>query len=425
MQALVILVVLGLVFYVVWSYLARNKNPKARLGPDGTNVREPETFVVHHEGKGQGLDIANTALKERTEHLSRDLPGDTHQVRTPVPGRDMIRMSSPPSDVSRYGDEKVAPGATPGQPGAESKEKVLTVGPIGSRPGTPEEPGSPYGKGRRVTDNHRDVELAEDLLPSMGLRQRRVSHDMAASPSTTGREPGYGLGATAPGETDGEGGAGRQGLQNLSEDDDEVHRTESRRVIQFRGRMKTRHNSDAISFSPDPLWESEMGEEFDWGGLHERTPLPANYGEDATMLLVRNPRSLYVYWERTGYGDENLKAMLGEGEYYLTTPCLRVFDVSSGAFPGQAGGTAWTIDVGEQDDHWFINDGVEPGREYVVSYERRTRDGRYFLMSRSFPVRTPHDAPAPDAMWDVTSGMLYRLFVTQPGGQHHPGSKWK
>ncbi|HWI51144.1 MAG TPA: hypothetical protein VNT01_03255, partial [Symbiobacteriaceae bacterium] len=150
MTALAFLGVLGLVFSAVWTYLARHKGPKAKLGSDGTNVREPETFVVHHEGKGQGLDIANTALKERTENLRQDLPGETHTIKAPVPGRDMIRMSSPPSDVSHYGDVKVAPGATPGEPGAESKEKVLSEGPVGSRPGTPEEPGSPYGKGRRV-----------------------------------------------------------------------------------------------------------------------------------------------------------------------------------------------------------------------------------------------------------------------------------
>ena len=166
MTGFVFLVVIALVFAVIWINLARRPGPKAKIGPDGTNVRNPETFVVHHEGKGQGLDIANTALKERTENLSRDLPGDAHKVKAAIPGRDMTRLDAPPSDVSKYGDEKVAPGAVPGQPGGETKEKVLTEGPVGSRPGTPEEPGTPFAKGRRVTDTHRDVELAEEVLPA-------------------------------------------------------------------------------------------------------------------------------------------------------------------------------------------------------------------------------------------------------------------
>jgi hypothetical protein len=408
MTALVYLLVIGLVFAVAWNWLNRNRNPRAKLGPDGTNVREPETFVVHHEGKGQGLDIANTALKERTENLSRDLPGEGHEVHAPVPGRDLVRLSDPPSDVSRYGDEKVAPGATPGQPGAETKEKVLMEGPKGSRPATPEEPGSPYAKGRRVTDNHRDVELAADLLPATEPGQkRRLGRDMAATPTDDGHEPGYGLGKTAAGHG---------------------------RVVMFRGRLDRQAKAGAeaeeteIAFNPDPDW-AEMGEDLDWSPLFEEVALPPNWGEDATVVMVRNPRSLYVYWERAGYGDENLRATLGEAEFNRTIPCLRVYDVASGAWPGQPGSRVFSIDVNDFADHWFVNDGVEPGCEYIVSYGRRTPDGRYYLLSHSVPVRTPQEAPAPESL--ARAGMLYQYYVRQPGGgqtgqdPHHPGSQWR
>jgi hypothetical protein len=192
-------------------------------------------------------------------------------------------------------------------------------GPKGSRPATPEEPGSPYAKGRRVTDNHRDVELAADLLPGTEQGQkRRLGRDMAATPTEDGHEPGYGLGKTA--------GHGR--------------------VVMFRGRLERQAGAGAepeetedaeIAFSPDPTW-AEMGEDLDWSPLFEEIALPPNWGEDATVVMVRNPRSLYVYWERAGYGDENLKATLGDAEYSRTIPCLRIYDVASGAWPGQPGG---------------------------------------------------------------------------------------
>lgn len=411
MTALIFLVVLGLVFAVVWINLAKNANPRAKLGPDGTNVREPETFVVHHEGKGQGLDIANTALKERTEELNRDLPGDTHKIKTPVPGREMVRMDAPPSDVSKFGDEKVAPGAEP-------KEKVLTEGPIGSRPGTPEEPGSPYAKGRRVTDNYREHELAAELLPEMG-RRGRMDRDMAASPSTNGQEPGYGLGKTAPGETDGEGGpADDRGFLMAHQGVAGVTGSENRgKVIRFRTRSEDDPNlADEVDFQPDASWAGEFAEDVDWSALHEHGPLPqAAPGEDAVVAMVRNPRSLYVYWEKDGFGDENLKDMLGEA-WRQTEPVLRVFDVTSGAHPGQTGGDSFTIKVGESDDHWFVNEGIEPGHRYVVSYERRTQDGRYFLISHSSPVQVPHaDAADPN--------LLYQLYGRQPGSWS--GSPWR
>lgn len=413
MTALWFVLVLALVFAAVWMYLGRNPNPRAKLGPDGTNVRDPETFVVHHEGKGQGLDIANTALKERTEDLRRDLPGDGHKVKAPVPGRDMVRMSAPPSDVSKYGDQKVAPGAEP-------KEKVLMEGPPGSRPETPEEPGSPYAKGRRVTDNHRDVELAADLLPDVYPGQgRRTERDMAVSPSTNGQEPGYGLGKTAHNSTDGEGGFGDPDLANYTEGDLPAggRRPQRGRVIQFRARTGDRPTEagEEIAFEPDPTWADEVeGEpvgaftEDDFTDLDLDPYSHYGYGEDQTVALVRNPRSLYVYWERAGHGDENLSAIMTEDEWKQAEPCLRVYNVTSGAYPGREGGHTFDLGVSELESHYFINSGIEPGQEYIVAYGRLLADGQFYLISQSEKVATPHDSPAgePD--------MLYRLYGRRP-----------
>lgn len=286
-------------FAVIWVFFARRPGPRAKIGPDGTNVREPETFVVHHEGKGQGIDISNTALKERTEEFRRDLPGDAHKIKTPIPGRSMTQMESPPSDVSKYGDVKVAPGATPGIPGAETKETVLTKGPIGSRPETPEEPGSPGALGRRVTDNHRDVELAADLHPAMTPGAAHGNKRRAASPSTNGQEPGYGLGRTGPGETDGESGEG---------DDEHANRS--------------------------------------WGALDEDAPLPdATLREEGIVAMVRNPRSLYTYWGETGSSEG------GQNAYH----CLKVSDLTTGK--------SYLVPISADDDHWFINEGIEPGHQ--------------------------------------------------------------
>lgn len=435
-MAWIIILGMALVFALIWIKLARNTGPRAKIGPDGTNVREPETFVVHHEGKGQGLDIANTALKERTEHVRRELPGDAHTVKTKVPGRDLIRMDEPPSDLSRYGDEKVAPGAVPGMPHAESKEKVLSEGPKGSRPETPEEPGSPYAKGRRVTDNHRDVELAADLLPDVFPGQhRRTPRDMAASPSTTGQEPGYGLGRTAPGGTDGEGGEGDDDGANyypeeqpeLTDDIPDIPdgnmptaAADLPRVVPFRPggnatayTFEVEDGSTPVEFVPDPSWSGTAAP--DWSALQEEVPLPEQYGEDAVVAMVRNPSSLYVYWERSGFGEENLRSLLGS-EWRQSVPVLRVFDVTSGAHPGQSGGHSWEIQVGETDDHWFINEGIQPSRRYVVSYERRTPDGQHYLISHSAPVQTPAQGPAQQSE-------LYARYGRQP--DNWTGSPWR
>lgn len=495
MTALAFLVVIGLVFAVSWIYLANRPNPRAKIGPDGTNVRSPESFVVHHEGKGQGLDIANTALKERTENPSRELPGNQDRIQAPVPGRDLVTMDTPPSDVSKYGDQKVAPGAVPGDAekvaggpvprggGGETKSKVLTEGPVGSRPGTPEEPGSPYAKGRRVTDNHRDIETSAELLanpyPGTG---RSAGRDMAASPSTNGQEPGYGLGRTAPGTTDGEGGRGSGDHAN------QFSRPKGR-VVAFPGRagdhtrgsvpgagraegvpdgpgpepdpdpaeeedidltsplpdpeMKHRrgHSGTAVAEPPSAKGGSalaasgsrsdlgseqthpsvrfnyemagEMAEEpEDWSALAEEIPYPISYGEDVTVALIRTPRSAYVYWDRGGPGEADLRDRLGEAEYGRSIPVLRVWE---------NGVLRHTIDVHDHDDHWFVHEGLEPGHSYVFSYERRTSGGLFYKLSQSGPIEMPHDQPT-----GQTPSELLRYFGNEgrPGGTA-AGSLWR
>jgi len=335
-------------FAVIWVFLARRPGPRAKIGPDGTNVRDPETFVVHHEGKGQGIDISNTALKERTEEFSRDLPGDAHKIKAPIPGRSMTQMEAPPSDISKYGDVKVAPGATPGIPSADTKETVLTKGPIGSRPETPEEPGSPYALGRRVTDVHRDVELAADLNPSLRPGTGRKDSRRAASPSSNGQEPGYGLGRTRPGQTDGEGGNGDE------EDDDPGDISE--------GEMP------ATKFSRGRSWDA----------LHDEARLPdATLCEEGIVAMVRNPRSLYAYWGETGPNQA------GQNAYH----CLKVSDLTTGK--------SYLVPVSAGDDHWFINEGVEPGHRYIVSQGWQIPNGDFIERAASDPVETPPDTASP------------------------------
>jgi hypothetical protein len=415
-MAIIFLIVLALVFALVWTYLGRRPHPPAKLGPDGTNVREPETFVVHHEGKGQGIDIANTALKQRTEHPRKDLPGEAGKIKAPIPGRDLVQMEAPPSDISKYGSEKVAPGTVSGSekvahgpaPGrVESKETVLTQGPEGSRPSTPEEPGSPHAKGRRVTDTHRDVELAAEVLPSLSPGHR-MSNRQAVSPSTNGQEPGYGLGRTAPGETDGEGGYGQnpQRVIGVGREGDWGPSVEGAEYSdEFgtagEGAGVPEDGDESITFQTAPTLTGEL-------------PVPDAYGEDRVIALVRNPRSLYVYWEPAGFGDENLREMLGEEAWRRSRPVLRVYDLDSGAYPGQVGGRKLTVQVGEHDDHWFIQEGIQPGNRYIVAYERETADGDVYLLSHSHPVQMPQDGPA-------GSNPLYQLYggtawAGSPGG---------
>lgn len=67
------------ILFRVLGWARRGQNPgraddgpgrQAVLGPDGTNRRPPESYVIHHEGKGEGMDAANAARLEAAEELA-------------------------------------------------------------------------------------------------------------------------------------------------------------------------------------------------------------------------------------------------------------------------------------------------------------------------------------------------------------------
>lgn len=160
----------------------------------------------------------------------------------------------------------------------------------------------------------------------------------------------------------------------------------------------------AIIFRPDFEVGEELGADDAWSLLHDHDDLPAAYDEDIVTAIVRNPRSLYIYWELAGDGEESLRRMLGSTEYKRSVPCLRVFDLTAN--------TEFTIDVSDHDDHWFLH-GLLPQHRYAVAFGRRRPDGRFYLIARSAPVSTPPESPeAPPER----SQLLYRRIAQAVGG---------
>lgn len=103
-------------------------NP-AVLGPDQTAVNPPESYVIHHEGKGQGMDIANKALKELTRHLTPDAPGPAG-VRAKVPGRAAVVEEDLTGTAARESGEPQRDGQGPG---GANRDGILDDGTAGRR----------------------------------------------------------------------------------------------------------------------------------------------------------------------------------------------------------------------------------------------------------------------------------------------------
>jgi hypothetical protein len=140
---------------------------------------------------------------------------------------------------------------------------------------------------------------------------------------------------------------------------------------------------------------------------HEPEPvfehLPAGYGGNKIVLMVRDPHWLYSYWE---IQEERVNDALTEnrlsGSPYQTI--LRVYTGAEGAYHD--------MDVEGLANNWYLNVG-QPNTDVFVDFGLRVQE-RFIPLVRSNGVRTPRDGMSEvvDEQWmtlEEESLMMYAL----------------
>ena len=122
-------------------------------------------------------------------------------------------------------------------------------------------------------------------------------------------------------------------------------------------------------------------------------PLPAGYGIDLIILQVRDPQTLYAYWELKPSTVAQGRKKLGE-EGAHAEPTLRVFENNTYLFD---------IQLSPHATDWFI-EGLHPHQRFraAAASGRRTtypswraaiglkgRSGTFVILARSNTVETP------------------------------------
>ncbi len=147
--------------------------------------------------------------------------------------------------------------------------------------------------------------------------------------------------------------------------------------------------------------------------------LPARYGVDRLVVLVRDPWWVYAWWELT---DANLH----EGRRALGSPSelvLRMYDVSAIDWDGVNHHSHFDIGIDDQTGNWYIEIG-KPGSSYVAEIGLRAPDGRFVALLRSNFVTLPRDGMSPvvDEEWMVVEEDYRVLFELAGGGSIGLGS---
>ena len=114
--------------------------------------------------------------------------------------------------------------------------------------------------------------------------------------------------------------------------------------------------------------------------------LPDGYGESRIVLLPRDPKWAYAYWEISNEHKEELRQQGGE------RLMLRLYDVTDINQNVQAAHSMQQQDCNEMARSWYIEIPVSD-RDYSAELGYLTADEGWLMLARSAPVRIPPHLP--------------------------------
>ena len=118
--------------------------------------------------------------------------------------------------------------------------------------------------------------------------------------------------------------------------------------------------------------------------------LPAGYGKDRIVCMVRDPYWLHCYWELTRQSVKRAESALGQ-DWHGAKPILRLLEVGSHDKSNPSETIARDIDIHGGCNNWYI-DVANPPRSYRVDIGYLSRGGRFYVLARSNVVSTPRAA---------------------------------
>jgi hypothetical protein len=152
--------------------------------------------------------------------------------------------------------------------------------------------------------------------------------------------------------------------------------------------------------------------------LSARVPrdLPAGYGKDRIVVMVRDPYWLHCYWELTRQAIQRAEAALGQ-EWHTSKPILRLLDVSTHGITSTSEKIVRDIDIHGGCNNWYIDVG-NPPRAFRVDVGYLAPSGRFYILARSNVVNTPRAGVSDviDENWsDIDAKKADRIYAMSGG----------
>ncbi len=144
--------------------------------------------------------------------------------------------------------------------------------------------------------------------------------------------------------------------------------------------------------------------------------LPAGYGKDRIVVMVRDPYWLHAYWELTRHAIKRAEAALGQ-DWHGARPILRLLDVSGRDTTNAAESAVRDIDIHGGCNNWYI-DVANPPRSFRVDIGYISKHGQFYVLARSNVVTTPRAGVSDviDENWaDIDAKQADRIYAMSGG----------
>ena len=111
-----------------------------------------------------------------------------------------------------------------------------------------------------------------------------------------------------------------------------------------------------------------------------KSDIPQTYGDNKIVLMIRDPKTLYAYWETPKEAEEELKEKIKEKGLVAVKRILRIYDVTG---PGEK--AAFDFEVEEGTASWYVN-ADNSGRRWIAEVGLLCETGEFFYLARSNPT---------------------------------------
>jgi len=145
--------------------------------------------------------------------------------------------------------------------------------------------------------------------------------------------------------------------------------------------------------------------------------LPSNYGDNKIILMVRDPWTMFTYWETRNDVEENLREEINRKGKVVSKSVLRVYEIN-----GEDVKTVMCFELRDWVSDWYIHV-TEPGISSFVEIGLLCEDGDFFILAKSNIVCTPANKMSDiiDEKWMCSEDLYYKMFA-RSGGLSSMGS---